>query len=574
MPKQLGTLAVGALVKDTTTKYYGDPIVWKVADKNHSGYPANSVTLITSNIITLKCFDAIEASNSDSNRKQYGNNRYIYANMRKWLNSNAGAGAWYAAQHSADAPPTAANCYSGYNPYDTQAGFLNGFSSEFINALLTTTLTVARNTVTDGGSSETLTDKLFLASNTEVGLANENSIVEGAKLALFSDNASRLAYPTAKAVSNSTYTNANLTASKAWYWWLRTPYASLSYYARYVNSDGTLYYDNACNGYRGVRPLCNLSSSILVSDTTDSDGAYTIVWNRPPEQPATITVPETIFSNQTNTIGWSASTDPDGDTVSYRLERSINGGSWTQIYSGANTTYTDSITTAMNTLQYRVKAVDSYGSASSYTTSETRAVTHNLPPAISGVDGYMGVKNDAFTYEYTVTDPENNAVTVVEKVDGATIRTYAAQLGKAAVMTVSGTNWVKLSQGSHTLTVTATDTLGGTVTRTMTFTKQVNSLTVTLAEPLPADTQPMRVNVNIVAEVPAGATLKVEVCNNANDPDPEWEDATEAVLAAHAHVFANTMKQATEWGVNVRVTINRNTAIGECYITGIGGNFE
>lgn len=568
MPKQLGTLAVGALVKDTTTKYYGDPIVWKVADKNHSGYPANSVTLITNNILTLKCFDGKEPSNTDSNRRSYGNNRYIYANMRRWLNSNAGAGAWYAAQHSADAPPNSSNASA--NQYDTQAGFLNDFSSQFINALLTTTLTVARNTATDGGGSETLTDKLFLASNTEVGLANENSIVEGAKLALFSDNASRVATPTAKAVSNG----GNGTVGSGWYWWLRTPYASSSYSARLVLSDGTLNFSDAYNGSRGVRPLCNLSSSILVSDTTDSDGAYTIVWNRPPEQPATITVPETIFSNQTTTIGWSASTDPDGDTVSYRLERSINGGSWTQIYSGANTTYTDSITTAMNTLQYRVKAVDSYGSSSSYTTSATRAVTHNLPPVISGVDGYMGVKNDAFTYEYTVTDPENNAVTVVEKVDGSTIRTYAAQLGKAAVMTVSGTNWVKLSQGSHTLTVTATDTLGGTVTRTMTFTKQVNSLSVTLAQPLPADTQPTRVNVNIVAEVPAGATLKVEVCNNANDPAPEWEDATEAVLAAHAHVFANTMKQATEWGLNIRVTINRNTAIGECYITGIGGNFE
>lgn len=66
----------------------------------------------------------------------------------------------------------------------------------------------------------------------------------------------------------------------------------------------------------------------------------------------------------------------------------------------------------------------------------------------------------------------------------------------------------------------------------------------------------------------------MEVCNNANDPAPEWEDATEAATAKHAHIFTNTMKQAPEWGVNVRVTIERNSAIGDCYITGIGGNFE
>lgn len=574
MPKQLGSLAVGAKVKDTSTKYYNKPLIWKIADKNHSGYPANSVTLITDQIITLKCFDGKEPSNSDSNRRTYGNNRYIYANMRRWLNSTAGAGAWYAAQHSADTSPTAANCWDSHNPYDTQAGFLNTFSSDFLNALLTTTLTVARNTITDGGSYETLTDKLFLASNTEVGLANENSIVEGAKLALFTDNASRIAKPTAEAVSNSTYTNTSLNVNSGWYWWLRTPHASYSYFARSVYSGGTLNYNGAYYGSIGVRPLCNLLSSILVSDNVDSDGCYVIVWNRPPNPPSTINVPTTIYSGQTTTIGWSAATDPDGDSVSYKLERSINSGGWSQIYSGANTTYTDGITTAMNTLQYRVKAVDSYGLESSYTTSPTRSVIHNLPPSISGVDGNLGVKGDAFEYGYTVTDPESNAVTVQEKVDGTLIKSYTAQLGKAATMKIEGVKWVRLTQGSHTLTVTATDTKGGVCVRSMTFTKQINSLYATLEEPLPAAAMPTRINVLVNAEVPAGADIAVMVCNNANDPAPAWEDATEAALARHAHVFTNKAKQAAEWGVNIKVNIDRNEAIGECNLTGIGGNFE
>ena len=501
MPKQLGTLAVGAKIKDTTTKYYNQPIIWQIAAKNHSGYPANSVTLIAEKILTLKCFDGKEPSNSDSNRKSYCNNRYIYANMRRWLNSQAAAGAWYAAQHSADTPPNSTNAST--NPYDTQAGFLNGFSSQFINALLTTTLKVARNTVTDGRGSETLTDKIFLASNTEVGLANENSIVEGAKLALFSDNASRLAKPTAQAVSNSIYTNSSLNVNSPWYWWLRTPNASSSYNARRVDSAGTLSYGSAHYGYYGVRPLCNLLSSILVSDTADADGCYTIVWNRPPNPPATINVATSIYSGQTTTIGWSAATDPDGDSVSYRLERSINGGGYSQIYSGANTTYTDRITTAMNTLQYRVKAVDSFGAESSYTTSPTRSVIHNLPPSISGVDGDLGVKSDAFTYEYTVTDPESNTTTVVEKLDGVTLRTYTAQLGNQASTVVSGVSWVKLSQGSHTLTITATDTLGGSCVRSMTFTKQIDSLYATLTTPLPASAKPTRINVLVNAAVPA-----------------------------------------------------------------------
>ena len=69
MAKALSSLAVGTLVKDTGTLYNGKPIVWKIADKGHAGYPANSVTLITERIISLKCFDAIESGNSDSNRR-------------------------------------------------------------------------------------------------------------------------------------------------------------------------------------------------------------------------------------------------------------------------------------------------------------------------------------------------------------------------------------------------------------------------------------------------------------------------------------------------------------------------
>lgn len=118
MAKALSTLAVGALVKDTGTLYNGKPIIWKIADRNHAGYPANSVTLITERIISLKCFDAIESGNSDSNRRSYGNNRWIYSNIRRWLNSQAAAGKWYAAQHSADAPPSNANVWSNYNEYD------------------------------------------------------------------------------------------------------------------------------------------------------------------------------------------------------------------------------------------------------------------------------------------------------------------------------------------------------------------------------------------------------------------------------------------------------------------------
>jgi len=273
----ISNLPVGALVKDITTKYYGSPIVWVIADKNHAGYPANSVTLLSKYILTLKCPDAMEPSNSNSDRRNYGNNRYLYSNIRQWLNSAAAAGAWYTAQHSADAPPTNANVWNNYNEYDAEAGFQNDFSANFRNALLSTSLTVVKADV-DGGGTETVVDKVFLLSTTEVGLADENGVAEGSKLALFSDNTSRLAYPTALCVSNSEYTYASLKTDFPWGWWLRTPNASSAPYVRRVFFDGSLYGSHARNGDVGVRPACNLPSSILVSDSPDGDGAYIIQW--------------------------------------------------------------------------------------------------------------------------------------------------------------------------------------------------------------------------------------------------------------------------------------------------------
>lgn len=219
MSKTLGSLTVGAKIEVPVLSAYqsrfGSKIVFKIADKNHSGYPSNSVTLITEKIIQLMCFDAKEASNSNSDRKQYGNNRYQYSNILQWLNSNAAAGAWYSAKHSADAPPTNANVWNNYNEYDAWAGFLAMLDPKFVAELLTTTQTVARNTVTDGGSYETVMSKMFLPSTTEVGLTNENNIAEGTLLALFSNDASRVAYPTAQCVSNSEYTNSNFSTSRA-----------------------------------------------------------------------------------------------------------------------------------------------------------------------------------------------------------------------------------------------------------------------------------------------------------------------------------------------------------------------
>ena len=284
MSQSISNLSVGDKVKFGSI--YGDSIVWLVSGKNHTGYPSNSLTLVSEKIIKIMAFDAKEPSNSNVDRQNYGNNRYLHSNIRRWLNSDKAGGAWYEAQHSADAPPNSGAVT--YNPYTSLPGFLNAFAADEKNAILNTTLTVARNTVTDGGGSETVVDGVFLLSNTEVGLANENSIAEGSLLSLFSTSSNRITQPTAAAVSNSDYTSHRLSASQAWHWWLRTPRADYSRLARRVDTDGTLDHYSAHDGNSGLRPALNLPSNITVSDSTDTDGAYTIEWSSAPAISANI----------------------------------------------------------------------------------------------------------------------------------------------------------------------------------------------------------------------------------------------------------------------------------------------
>ena len=579
MSKTLGSLTVGAKIEVPVLSAYqsrfGSKIVFKIADKNHSGYPSNSVTLITEKIIQLMCFDAKEASNSNSDRKQYGNNRYQHSNILQWLNSNAAAGNWYSAKHSADAPPTNANVWNNYNEYDAWAGFLAMLDPKFVAELLTTTQTVARNTVTDGGSYETVTSKMFLPSTTEVGLANENNIAEGTLLALFSNDASRVAYPTAQCVSNSEYTNSNFSTSKGWYWWLRTPYSSYARSVRYVDSGGSVYYFNAYSGSNGVRPLCNLKSSILVSDSPNSDGNYTVIYNSAPSAPPSITAPATCYSGQNINISCAAATDPDGDALTYCFERSYNSGAWTQVQASASRAFTEAVSTAWNTLKYRVRAKDSYGNYSAYTTSGDIAVIHNQPPVISGSNADLGIKRADFTYQYSVTDPGGDTVNVVEKIDGKTIATKnAITLGATQTLSVSGNTFTALTNAKHTITITATDSAGNSAVRTLTFTKSIAGFVITLSAPLEADSQPTRANIKVTRDIPAGGTFKVEATNNPFDASPVWEDCTNAVVQGVAHVFTNKINTAARYGMNIRVTVQRGDALTACWVSGIGGNFE
>ena len=180
MAKQLNTLAVGTTfevpVKSAYRSFLGDYVVFKMADKNHAGYPSGAITLITDKIIALLCSDAKEPSNSNSDRRSYGNNRHIHSNILQWLNSNAAAGKWYSAKHGQDAPPSRANVWDNVNPYDTWAGFLAMLDDDFVAALMTTTLTVAKTPLQTAGAMKHLPQKCSLQAQRKSDLQTKTGL--------------------------------------------------------------------------------------------------------------------------------------------------------------------------------------------------------------------------------------------------------------------------------------------------------------------------------------------------------------------------------------------------------------
>lgn len=517
------------------------------------------VGLVTERIITLKAFDAKEPSNSNSDRKNYGNNRASVSNILLWLNSAAAAGGWYTAQHSADAPPTSANVWSSHNPYDTEAGFLSFFEPEFRAALLDDTITVAKNTVTDGGGSEQITRKVRLLTETEVGLGNENGIAEGTQWPLFTDANSRKAYPTAEAVSKSTYTSSSLSATQPWYYWLLTPNAGYAYHARNVSSDGSLSGNGACYGGGGVRPALFLAPGTLVSDTTDTDGAYIIQWNQPPTTPSSISH-ATPQAGKSLTITTGGSTDPEGNAISYVWERRIDSGVWTQIGITTAKTITDTVPTSGTNYQVRVKAADAHGAESAYRTGTAKAISYNTNPVISGSDQNVGAKTAPLSYAYTITDSEaaSQTLTVKETVTNGsetiTLRQYTATSGAQNTANLSSV-WLRLLAGTHVLKIEVSDGAGGTAVRNITFSRTVTRVAASRA--ISTDAKVTKVFLSLYPDQPIDATLHCEVTNNPFDASPVWEDITGKV-GRFVHTFANTTV-ANGFGLAYRFYINKGS---------------
>ena len=568
MSKLLSTLPAGTLVKDTNTKYNNATIIWRVLGHNHDGQGTTS--LEARDIITLKCFDAKEPTNSDSNRQSYGNNRYLHSNILQWLNSDAAANAWYSAQHSADQKPDSSNVWaqSGtpINPYDTEAGFLSNFSADLKAALQTVSKVTAKNTVTDGGGYETVSSKVFLLSTTEVGLANENNVAEGSIYAYYqADNTNNRRLKNLATGAEGNYSGA----SSPWHWWLRTPISGYSRSARIVLTDGSLNDGIAFYGTSGVAPAYVLLSSVTVSDNPDSDGAYVIEWNASP----VVHVDSDTLGDKNKPFSFDYSiTDADGDTVTANIK--LDGTTIVSDFTVDQTqTYTCSITEelfrplATGNHTIKITATDSNNAATEKNITFNRI---NSVVSISGSDESKGNIWLVPTLTYQVSDTGETSCSVVEKIDNTTTVTRS-NVSLDTDITVDMTTFSQLAdEQQHTIEITATNADSQSAVRTWTFTKLYDKLQF-YSQTVNTDAAAKKIHV-VVDYVKTGSpTLKVEVSNDAAAISPTWEDATTEVLAGDVYKFVN--KPASDFGVALRITLTKNANTERVYVRDFGFSY-
>ena len=271
------------------------------------------------------------------------------------------------------------------------------------------------------------------------------------------------------------------------------------------------------------------------------------------------------FSDNNSRIGKDST-----DTAVIWWLRSPYTGSATRVFSvGTDGSYSNN-----GSYSSYVAARPAFVLPSSLLVGEDGTVsTNTLPTITSDKTGDLGTLTDGFSCNYSVDDAdESDSVSVTLDLDGVQISTFTAAKNQLKTYTLGGDDWLKVTNGEHTFSITASDGKDA-ATNAITFTRNLTELTVTLAQPFPADDVISACSITVDGSIPADAVCKYEVTNNANDTEPVWEDCTKKSQAGFSYVFTNKTAE-NGFAFNFRVTISRGESGSGGYITSISGGFE
>lgn len=202
---------------------------------------------------------------------------------------------------------------------------------------------------------------------------------------------------------------------------------------------------------------------VRARDTNNQWGTYATS-QAPVYLSPVLTVPQMVMQGQSATISWSAIEGAD----SYTLQRKANtDADWTQVYSGANLSYSETVGT-WTSVQYRVQAVFS-GTPGGWAESAAIPVVSSSALVISGQDGDLGtVVNDI---PYSISTDTGNQITATITVNSAVI--FSGNVGNSTSDTIPV---LDLVNGEGTIVIEASVTASSgpvSAVRTWTYTKSL-----------------------------------------------------------------------------------------------------
>ena len=196
----------------------------------------------------------------------------------------------------------------------------------------------------------------------------------------------------------------------------------------------------------------------------DTNGYGTLAWGNTVVvyTSPTLTVPQMVMQGQQATISWTAIEGAD----SYTVQRKANTDSdWVQVYSGGNTTFSETVGT-WTTVQYRVQAVFD-GTGGGWAESNSIPVISASALVISGSDSDLGTLID--DVQYTINTDTGNQITAKVTVNSAVVFSGNVTSGAASTISI-----FDLVNGTGTIVIEASVQASSGVinaTRTWTYTK-------------------------------------------------------------------------------------------------------
>lgn len=177
-------------------------------------------------------------------RVRYGSNNYKNSAIRQWLNSNAAAGSVWTPKTDYDRPP---------DWVSTADGFMKGLDADFVSVIGETNITFLNPRV-DGSNTETIVDKFFLLSRSEVyGEPETENVNDGTPYPYYADNSDLSSAGSGADSNRMKYINNTAVPI-----WLRTPDYGSAQWGRAVSKvNGGITSDSADKS-KGIAPACNI----------------------------------------------------------------------------------------------------------------------------------------------------------------------------------------------------------------------------------------------------------------------------------------------------------------------------